>query len=194
MPAISPSRMRSSGMCATPRSATRRGEACTTDSPEMVIWPESMVRSPTIDSTSSVWPLPCTPATATISPARTSSDTPLTAICIRSSITSRSLTLSTTSPGFAGPLDTSSSTSRPTIKFASSLRDESAGFTVPATVPRRSTVIRSATSSTSPSLCVINMTDVPLAAKPRMILNKSCVSAGVRTADGSSSTRMSLLR
>ena len=42
-------------------------------------------------STSSVWPLPWTPAIATISPARTSSDTPLTATWSRSSRTTHVL-------------------------------------------------------------------------------------------------------
>ena len=38
-------------------------------------------------STSSLWPLPATPATPTISPARTSNETPRTASSLRSSMT-----------------------------------------------------------------------------------------------------------
>ena len=55
-------------------------------------------RRPQMASTSSVWPLPCTPATATISPARTSSDTPSTTRWPRSSLTTRSPTSSTARP------------------------------------------------------------------------------------------------
>ena len=114
-------------------------------------------------STSSVWPLPCTPAMATISPARTSRSRPLTAISRRLSRTYRSLIRSTTSPGFAGPFGTMSSTSRPTIRFASSWRVVVFGSAVPATRPRRRTTILSATSITSLSLWVMKITVVPAA-------------------------------
>ena len=100
-----PSRIRSSGTWATPRSETWRGENEVVTCPSMTIWPESTGRRPTIASTSSVWPLPWTPASTTISPARTSRLTPLTARCSRSSRTWRSVTASTTSPGDAGPFD-----------------------------------------------------------------------------------------
>ena len=71
----------------------------------MTISPESADRRPTIASTSSVCPLPWTPASATISPARTSRLTPLTAMWSRSSRTWRSVIVSITSPGDRRALD-----------------------------------------------------------------------------------------
>ena len=68
---------------------------------------------------------------------------------------------STVSPGCAAPRATSSSTSRPTISSAR-LRSLAPSRSIVATfLPRRSTEMRSATSSTSCSLCVIRMIDVP---------------------------------
>ena len=61
-------------------------------------------RRPVIASMSSVWPLPSTPAIATISPARTANETPRTFSSPRSSKTCRSLTSSATSPGVVGCL------------------------------------------------------------------------------------------
>ena len=59
------------------------------------------------------------------------------------------------------PRSTSSSTSRPTMSSAR-LRSLAPSRSIVATfLPRRSTEIRSATSSTSCSLCVIRMIDVP---------------------------------
>src|SRR5689334_12778265 len=179
-----PSRLRSSGTCATPMSAIWRGESFVTLLPSIVMSPESTARKPTMASTSSVWPLPWTPARATISPARSSRLTPRTAMCSRSSRTWRSLIASTTSLGTAGPFATVSSTSRPTMRLASVSRVASFGSTVPATRPRRRTVILSATSSTSASLWVMKTIVVPSLARPRMIPNSSSVSNGVSTADG----------
>ena len=96
--------------------------------------------------------------------------------------------------GLAGVLGTRSSTSRPTIRLASCSRVAVFGSAVPATRPRRRTVILSATSRTSLSLWVMKITVVPAFASPRMMPNSSSVSNGVSTADGSSSTRMSLWR
>ena len=61
-------------------------------------------------------------------------------------------------------------------------------------LPRRSTVIRSATSVTSFSLWLMKMIDLPCAVRPRMISKSSPASCGVSTAVGSSSTRMSAFR
>ena len=71
------------------------------------------------------------------------------------------------SPGCAAPRATSSSTSRPTISSAR-LRSLAPSRSIVATfLPRRSTEMRSATSSTSCSLCVIRMIDVPPAHERR---------------------------
>ena len=54
--------------------------------------------------------------------------------------------------------------------------------------------MRSATSSTSCSLCEMKMIDFPCAFSSAMIANSSFASCGVRTAVGSSSTRISAPR
>ena len=146
--------------------------------PAMDASPESNERRPAIASTSSVCPLPWTPAMTTISPARTSRSTPSTAISRRSSRTCAPRRLSTTSPGLAGPLGTISSTSRPTIRLASSWRVAALGSAAPATRPRRRTTTSSATSRTSLSLWVMKMIVVPVAVRDRMIPNSSSVSNG----------------
>ena len=61
-------------------------------------------------------------------------------------------------------------------------------------LPRRSTVTRSAMSSTSLSLWVMKMTDVPCAVRLRRMAASSIASWGVRTAVGSSRIRMSAPR
>ena len=58
--------------------------------------------------------------------------------------------------------------------------------TVPTFLPRRSTVTRSAISSTSRSLWEMKMTDTPSAVSARRTLNSSAVSCAVSTAVGSS--------
>ncbi len=85
-------------------------------------------------------------------------------------------------------------TFRPTIIAASSLRFVSAGFAAPTTFPRRRTVMVSATSRTSLSLCVMKMIEVPALARDRMISKSSSSSCGVSTAVGSSRMRMSARR
>ena len=66
--------------------------------------PPSTGRRPSSASHSSVWPLPCTPATPRISPARTWNDTPSSAGFSSSPGTVRSCTSSRTSPGLGGRL------------------------------------------------------------------------------------------
>ena len=58
--------------------------------------------------------------------------------------------------------------------------------TVSTFLPRRSTLTRSAISSTSPSLCEMKTIDLPSAVSVRRILNSSAVSWAVSTAVGSS--------
>ncbi len=142
-----------------------------------------------IASTSSVCPFPCTPATATISPAWTTRSRSRTDVWPRSSVTVRPEISSTGAPGIAGSLATSRATVRPTIISASDSCVASAGVVDPTTRPRRSTVIRSEISRTSLSLWVMKMIEVPPACSERMISNSSSVSWGVSTADGSSRIR-----
>ena len=148
-------------MCPTPASEDSRGFARVTSTPCSSMCPPWGTRMPASAWISSLCPLPSTPAMPTISPARTSIESPRTASSPRSSRTHRSRTESTVSPGCAAPRSTSSSTSRPTISSAR-LRSLAPSRSIVATfLPRRSTEMRSATSSTSCSLCVIRMIDVP---------------------------------
>ena len=151
--------------------------------------PLACFRRPVIASISSVWPLPSTPAMPTISPARTSKEMPRTLAMPRSSLTWRSSTASRTSPGCAGVFSTWSRTSRPTIARASDASVAPSRGTVSIFLPRRSTVIRSAISSTSFSLWLMKMIDFPSALRLRMMPKSSCASCGVSTAVGSSRMR-----
>ncbi len=113
---------------------------------------------------------------------------PLTAGSPRSSLTCRSLTSSTASPGSCSVLATDSSTSRPTISRARLRSVAPSVGTVSIFLPRRSTVTWSETSSTSLSLCEMKMIEVPSAASVRSTRKRSCDSCAVSTAVGSSST------
>src|SRR3954464_4167431 len=74
-----PRRWRSSAMCETPWRTMPRAPALVSSLPSTAIEPESTVLRPVMASTSSDWPLPSTPARATISPAWTVGVAPLTA-------------------------------------------------------------------------------------------------------------------
>ena len=143
-----------------------------------------------IASHNSVWPLPWTPAIPTISPLRTSSETPSTTARPASVLDPQVLHFEGDVPGCAGSLCTVSSTARPTMSEASS-SSVAVGGGAPTTLPRRMTVIRSAISCTSFSLWLMKMIDFPDAFSSRMMRNSSLVSPGVRTAVGSS--RMTML-
>ena len=98
------------------------------------------------------------------------------------------------SPGSDGRFSTRSSTSRPTIIRASPSSVAPSRGTVSIFLPRRSTVIRSAISSTSFSLWLMKMIEVPSAWSDLMIANSSPASCGVSTAVGSSRIRISASR
>ena len=144
--------------------------------------------SPSMTSVSSVWPLPCTPAIATISPRATSNETSSSCRTPASSMTVRLRTWTVASPGTAAVRATPRSTERPTMSEASSVSGD-VGSALPTTLPRRMTVIRSATARTSRSLCVMKTIDVPDSLSWRMIAISSSVSCGVSTAVGSSRMR-----
>ena len=82
--------------------------------------------------------------------------------------------------------------SEPTISSASWRAVTSVGSTVRTVVPRRITVISSATESTSSSLWLMKMTEMPSFFSPRRLPNSSSTSCGTRTAVGSS--RITMLR
>ena len=91
----------------------------------------------------------------------------------------------------AGGFSTTRLTSRPTIIVASAASSVSAGVVVPTTSPRRITVMTSAISRTSFSLCVMKMMDLPWDLSVRMTTMSASASWGVRTAVGSSRMRIS---
>ena len=104
-------------------------------------------------------------------------------------MTVRSRTWTVASPGTAAALvRPPGDTERPTISEASSVSVD-VGSALPTTLPRRMTVIRSATARTSRSLCVMKTIDVPDSLSWRMIAISSSVSCGVSTAVGSSRMR-----
>ena len=106
-------------MCPTPASRQSRASAVVTSLPATVIVPPEGLRSPVSASISSLCPFPSTPAMPTISPARTSKETPRTASRPRSSTHVRGPRPgAAVSPGWAGGFSTRSTTSRPTISRA----------------------------------------------------------------------------
>ena len=191
---IRPRRCRSSAMWPRPAASAPRTPVPVMSRPATRIRPAAGSRSPATASTSSDCPLPSTPARPTISPARTSSDRPRTAGRPRSSSTSRSSTESSGSPAPPSFLSSRKSTSRPTMRRARLASVAPSVETVSTFLPRRSTVTRSAISSTSRSLCEMKITDTPSRVSVRRILNSSAVSWAVRTAVGSSRMRMSAPR
>ena len=152
-----------------------------------VIVPPSGLPRPDSTSSTSLCPLPDTPATPTISPA------------CRSSENSRSRTTPSLSRKPSPRACTSTAprctavsacrpiaTLRPTIASASDSTLASAISQSCTTCPARITVTRSHSRITSLSLCVIRMIVVP-AARSRPSTSNSCsVSCGVSTAVGSS--------
>ena len=146
-------------------------------------------------SVSSVWPLPCTPATASTSPWRMEKETRSTRRTPSGLSTVRSLTVKVSSPGSGADLVVFSSTARPTMRAASS-EGSALGSAVPTIRPRRSTLITVEMALTSRSLWEMKTIAVPLSRSRRMMSSSSSVSWGVSTAVGSSriSTRASRTR
>ncbi len=80
--------------------------------------------------------------------------------------------------------------SLPTIISASLRGVVRLGSAVPTVVPRRITVMSSATERTSPSLCEMKMTDRPSEVSSRRLSKSASTSCGTSTAVGSSRMRM----
>ena len=138
-----------------------------------MISPESLVRRPVIASTSSVWPLPWTPAMATISPARTSRSTPvdrhLQPVVADLEVPDAEDDLA----GLGGALRDDQLDVAPDHQVGQLLaRGRLRVGACPATRPRRRTTMLSATSRTSLSLWVMKMTVVPVAVSDRMIVEQ----------------------
>ena len=152
-------------MWPTPASVAVRTPWPAMSLPSTTTAPAPGVRSPVIASTSSCWPLPSTPASATISPARTDSDSPSTAARLAVVADVEVLDLAAAAPRASRPAPSRRAAARrgrPRAGPGCSSVAPSRG-TVSILLPRRSTVIRSAISSTSLSLWLMKMIAVPSA-------------------------------
>ncbi len=144
-------------------------------------------RMPMIVSTSSVCPLPSTPAMPSTSPARTTRSTPASSgRPPPSPASSRPDTSSTTRSVTVDSRVSGLGSSLPTIISASCRLETVRGSAVPTLRPRRITVIESAMERTSSSLCEMNRKVKSLARISRTVSNSSSTSCGTSTAVGSS--------
>ena len=146
---------------AEPRLQVAGAVSVVTSSPSTRTEPPLTPRSPVRPSISSVWPFPSIPASADDLPRahleRDTADLLDPAVVVDLEV----LDLSSGSAGRAAVLATRSRTSRPTIRRARLSSVAPSAGSVSISFPRRRTVIRSATSSTSFSLCVMKITDLP---------------------------------
>ncbi len=183
----SPRCWRSVGMWPQPASSTSCGLAPVMSCPSTMIVPDVGARRPAIASISSAWPLPSTPARPTISPARTSRDRPRTTSRSRSSWTTRSVHLEPRLGGLGGGLvDRQDDLAADHELGEASPRSRPPWARSPMYFPRRRTVTRSAMSSTSLSLWVMKMTDVPCAVRLRRMADQL---GGLLRASGPRSAR-----
>ena len=158
--------------------------------PSSVTVPSDGLRSPTIASTSSSWPLPATPAMPKISPARISKSTPADdlAAAVVADLQARRPSGGRRPDATRRGRRRAGRRARPSARRGPPRRSPSAARW-PTTLPRRMTVIRSAISRTSYSLWLMKTMLWPSSARRRRTAKISSVSWGVRTAVGSSRTR-----
>ena len=175
-------------------SAGPRGSFEDTSRSHSLMPPLDSGRMPDSASSSSLWPLPETPAMPRISPARRSKPTLSTRVTPLPSTTVRSRTDSRTSPGFALVLSSSRRTLRPTISSASCSRVACLVGRVATISPPRMTETVSVIARISRSLWVMRTMVTPRAFRARRIWNSWSVSCGVSTPVGSSRIRMSQWR
>ena len=145
---------------------------------------------PKIARATSLRPAPTSPASATISPERTSKETSVNT----PSLVSR-CTASTASPTSASTFGYSAVSSRPTIRRTSSSESMSAAAVSWTTSPSRITVIVEQISKISSSRCETNSTAEPRSCRVRTTPNRRSTSGRDSAAVGSSmiSTRASKL-
>ena len=185
---IRPTSRRSSGIRARPCS-TRRAGSADSAAPRNCTRPALAARVPLSSSARATWPLPETPAMATTSPPRSSSDTPSRRSRPSAVVLTRSSTHSAwpTAPAGWRP---GSSIARPTIHSASCSCVTAPAAACATSLPARSTAMRCDTRSTSASLWLMKMIDSPCATIWAKVSNKPSLSCGVSTAVGSSRIRM----
>ena len=146
--------------------------------------------APKIARASSVRPAPTSPARATISPARISSDAPFTPAAVRSR-TVRAGGASAGGTCFGGYVRL---TERPSIAATSESSVSSEAGPVFTTFPSRRTVIVSASASTSPRKWETRITVRPLRVRVRTMSWNRWTSIADRAAVGSSNTISSASR
>src|SRR5919106_4894074 len=183
---------RSSGIRPTPAATMRPGSAPASSAPPTATDPAAGCRIPVSTSTSSVWPLPETPAMPTISPPRTSSETSLSAGTPGEPSTRRArmerIGRVPSGSGEGSVPRCTPAVGRPTI-IRASVRSSVAASTVPTCVPCRRTLIRSLIARTSASLWLMNTTASPSATRDRRVANSASTWCGTSTAVGSSRIR-----
>jgi len=146
---------------------------------------------PLSNSSSSLWPLPDTPARPTISPERSVRPTSCSRVTPSASRQRSPAASSRTSPPIAwGRVSRPMATLRPIIAAASAATELSATAVSCTTRPARMTVTRWHSCITSFSLWVISRRVVPCVASRASTWNSACVSCGVSTAVGSSRIRI----
>ena len=173
-----------------PASRRRRVDQSVRSVPPTLIRPDSSARMPMMASTSSAWPLPSTPAMPRTSPRWILKE--MSSISARPAA-DRTVRPSALSSTWSVTVDSRVSgvgSSLPTISSASWRAVTLFGSTVATVVPRRITVISSATSSTSSSLCEMKMTVRPSLLSSRRLSKSSSTSCGTSTAVGSSRIRI----
>ena len=156
--------------------------------PSSCTWPALAARVPHSSSANATWPLPETPAIATISPACR-----LRLACSRRSRAGAVLTSSSTHtalPTAWAGRRCGASTAWPTIHSASCAWLVSAASAWATSRPARNTAMRCDTRITSPSLWLMKMIDRPCATIWPSTSNRASLSCGVSTAVGSSKIRM----
>ena len=159
--------------------------------PSIVNCPDVGWRRPASTSSNSLCPLPDTPATPTISPARNCKSMPSSRSTPSESFRQMLLACSFTGPTvFTVSAALPVATLRPTIASANWSVEVLAIATRATTRPPRITVTSSHRRMTSLSLWVIKIMVVPCARSKVNTPNSCSVSCGVRTAVGSSSIKI----
>ncbi len=144
---------------------------------------------PKIARATSLRPAPTSPASATISPRRTSKE-----MSLKTPVRDSDSTLRTTSPGVVGVLGNSVSSSRPTIALMMSSTVIVLTSSVRTNAPSRMMVIRWQAAKTSSSRCEMNSTAAPWSRRVAITANSRLTSTLVNAAVGSSMTSTRALR
>ena len=155
-------------------------------SPLKNISPDSISFIPIIDSTTSFWPLPSTPAIPSISDSKTLKETSVKSFLPSTVSEVRFFKSNITFCFFSALLGGGVGKLFPIIISANSVLLTLSLFTESINLPALITLIASAISRTSSSLCDIKIIVTPFSFKLLRFLNNSLTSCGTKTAVGSS--------